>query len=713
MKDEHKTRAQLVNELVEVRQQLAELEAANTKHKQVDETLRDDEARYSLLFNSGNDAVFVYHLSPEGVPSKFVEVNDVACQRLGYTREELSELSLLDISLLEEGIDVRGNIERLLAERHVLIEATHVGKDGRRIPVEINAMLFELNGRPAVMSIARDITGRKQAEEALRDSEERYRMLVNLAPDIIYRLNEDGKIAFISPSVRQLGYDPGELVGRPFEEIVHPDDSGKATNGFVERRVSERAMKDVEIRLLAKAGEARDYAVIYRAVSLSARGLWDVPDDQIKQPDKSFLYTQGIARDITGRKRAEEALRESEARFRSVSQSAIDAIISADSQTNIVFCNASAQRMFGYTEDEMLGRPLAVLIPERFRDAHGQAMRRLRSAVESRLIGEMTEWVGLRQDGSEFSVESSLATWEAGGEAFYSAIMRDITERRQAEWALVERMKELTCLYAVHRDMQEDLSVDELGRRVVEHLVPAMQFPEITVPVIELDDRRFTSKRYTEELSHRLHADVRVGGEVRGRVWVYYAEDRPFLIPEEQNLLNSIAETLGVWLERRWAEEALRAEKERAQGYLDVAGVMIVAIDIDQKVSLINRRGAEILGCEEESIIGQNWLDNFIPESIRGEVKIVFDDLMAGRMEAVEYFENLVLTRSGEERLIAWYNTYLCDEAGNIVGTLSSGEDITERRQAEETIRYQANLVENVSDAIISTDLHFNINTRE
>jgi len=109
----------------------------------------------------------------------------------------------------------------------------------------------------------------------------------------------------------------------------------------------------------------------------------------------------------------------------------------------------------------------------------------------------------------------------------------EIAERRRVEWALSERVKELTCVHAVNHDLREQLSIDEPFRRVIEHLVPAMQPPEITVPMIELDDRRFTQERYTEGLSHGLHAEIRVGGEARGRLWAYYAEDRPFLIPEE------------------------------------------------------------------------------------------------------------------------------------------------------------------------------------
>ena len=136
--------------------------------------------------------------------------------------------------------------------------------------------------------------------------------------------------------------------------------------------------------------------------------------------------------------------------------------------------------------------------------------------------------------------------------------------------------------------------------------------------------------------------------------------------------------------ERKQAEETLRKERDRAQNYLDVAGVIMVAIAPDQTVILINKKGSEILGYREEEIIGKNWFDTFIPERIRSEVKTTFGKLMAGEVEPVEYFENPVLQRNGEERIIAWHNTLLKDEAGNLIGTLSSGEDITALKKIEE-----------------------------
>ena len=145
--------------------------------------------------------------------------------------------------------------------------------------------------------------------------------------------------------------------------------------------------------------------------------------------------------------------------------------------------------------------------------------------------------------------------------------------------------------------------------------------------------------------------------------------------------------------EHKRAEEALQKERDKTQMYLDVAEVVLVVIDVDQKVSLINKKGCEILGYNEREIIGENWFETCIPERNRDKIKAVFEQLMAGEIEPVEYFENHVLTKSGEEKIIAWHNAVLKDEKGKITATLSSGEDITERKKIEEELRkYMAEL---------------------
>jgi PAS domain S-box-containing protein len=134
------------------------------------------------------------------------------------------------------------------------------------------------------------------------------------------------------------------------------------------------------------------------------------------------------------------------------------------------------------------------------------------------------------------------------------------------------------------------------------------------------------------------------------------------------------------------SEESLREERDRAQHYLDVAKTLLVVINSDQRVSLINKKGCEILGYPENEIIGKNWFDLFVPARMRDEVRATFKMLMAGEIQPVEHFENPVMSRQGEERLIAWHNAVLESDEGQIIATLSSGEDITERKRAEEQL---------------------------
>jgi PAS domain S-box-containing protein len=149
------------------------------------------------------------------------------------------------------------------------------------------------------------------------------------------------------------------------------------------------------------------------------------------------------------------------------------------------------------------------------------------------------------------------------------------------------------------------------------------------------------------------------------------------LIAELQALRREYSKLEKSESKRRWIDQNL------SRRFLDLNGVIVVAINADQKVSFINRSGCTILGYTKNEILGKNWFDTFIPEDIRTELRVVFEQLMAGEVKLTEYFDNMVLTKKGEIKIIAWHNTVLTDKYGTITGTLSWGEDITERKKAE------------------------------
>lgn len=151
-------------------------------------------------------------------------------------------------------------------------------------------------------------------------------------------------------------------------------------------------------------------------------------------------------------------------------------------------------------------------------------------------------------------------------------------------------------------------------------------------------------------------------------------------------------------------------KQELTQSYLDIAGVMIVALNQKGEVTLINKKGCEILGYEERELTGKNWFDTCLPATIRDEVREVFRQLMAGQVDALEYYDNPVITKAGEERIVSWHNTVLRDESGCPYGTLSSGLDITERQKAEFSLRESEAkmraILETAVDGIITIDDH-------
>ncbi len=138
--------------------------------------------------------------------------------------------------------------------------------------------------------------------------------------------------------------------------------------------------------------------------------------------------------------------------------------------------------------------------------------------------------------------------------------------------------------------------------------------------------------------------------------------------------------------DRKRMEEAVRTERDKAQGYLNIAGVMLATINADETITLINKSGCQYLGYTEGELLGKNWFDTLVPEKIRDEVRGVFNSLMAGEIEPVEFYENPLLTKDGDERLIAFHNTVTQDQDGHIDGVLLSAEDITERKKAEQKL---------------------------
>jgi PAS domain S-box-containing protein len=152
--------------------------------------------------------------------------------------------------------------------------------------------------------------------------------------------------------------------------------------------------------------------------------------------------------------------------------------------------------------------------------------------------------------------------------------------------------------------------------------------------------------------------------------------------------------TAGLLLRHKKTHRALLKEQHDAQAYLDIAGVAIVVLDRGGRVALINRKGCELLERGSEGIVGEPWFERFVAELYRAENLATWNRVLAGEITSGHHFENAILSKSGVQRQMAWHRTVMLDADGQVVGTVSSGEDITGRRKSEELLRRQEALAQ-------------------
>ncbi|MFQ6035369.1 MAG: PAS domain S-box protein, partial [Sedimentisphaerales bacterium] len=387
------------------------------------------------------------------------------------------------------------------------------------------------------------------------------------------------------------------------------------------------------------------------------------------------------------RKRAEETLRKSEERYRTLYESSRDGIVTADLKGNITECNQAYANMLGYSREELKKISYQDVTPSKWHVFNEKIFQEVMELGYSGVFER--EYV--RKDRTVFPV--SLHAWridnEDGNPAGVGFIVRDITERKKAEEKLSQALIWQEAIFEGSRDAifisDENSRFVAVNRAACELTgyskaellsmrIPGLHKPEDLTAYNLYHDRIMAGEEIVSEAKILRKDGTKVDTEFNNRC--IRISGMPYM--------HTVARDI---TERKRAELLLRKERDKAQKYLDVAAVMLVAIDSEQRVGLINKKGCQILGYKEEEILAKNWFDNFLPDSIKDQVREIFEKTVRGQIDPPKYYENPILTKNGQERLIAWHNTILRDEKGEVIATLSSGEDITERKKAEEALR--------------------------
>jgi PAS domain S-box-containing protein len=399
------------------------------------------------------------------------------------------------------------------------------------------------------------------------------------------------------------------------------------------------------------------------------------------------------------KERAEQALRESEIRFRDIALSTSDWFWEVDAHGVYTYCSDKVEIALGYTAHEIVGRaPFDLMLPKEA-ERLGPWFQEM-AAQKARII-DLENW-NLHKDGHAVCLlTNGVPILDPQGNLVgYRGADKDITERKKVEEALHRSEEEYRQVVSTSTDsiMVFDATtknfVDVNEAAVELYGYSKEEFLNINILDITGEEAK-TRDSFDKVLQGKIaFVPLRYHKKKDGTVFPveisasqFYVGDRTFVCGVVRDIT-----------ERKKAEEALQREKDTAQMYLDMAGTMLMAIGADRKIALINQRGCQILGYREEELIGKNWFQTCLPKRLRDEVESVFVRLLAGEIEPIEYYENPVVTKDGDERIIAWHNTVLRDDQGRIIGTLSSAEDITERKLAEEELAKHREHLEELVD---------------
>jgi len=335
MKGQEKTKKQLMDELVKLRQQIIELQKSEIKHRQVEETLGENEEKYRILVEMAADGILI-----ETVEGRILECNTAGAKIYGYTKEEMIGLTLADLVPKEFAKILPPVITEKETTHGIFLPRISKKKDGTIFPTEIASKIINIAGKPRLIAYIRDITKRKEAEKKLRKARKMFSSLFNSSPEATLYHNKEGCIININPRFTELfGYTPEEMRGRKIDEgMIYP--ANKIKEGIILTQKAFNGFSDYETIRKKKDGTLVPVIISSAPVVI----------------DKKPQGTIALYRDITERKKAEENLQKSQKELASLFKNIPQAVVYLDENSNIKNISPRFTELFGYTLEEIKSR---------------------------------------------------------------------------------------------------------------------------------------------------------------------------------------------------------------------------------------------------------------------------------------------------------------------------------------------------------------------
>jgi len=650
--------------------------------EEVQKSLRLETGYLEQLFASAQEGIAM--LDCNGVVQR---INSQFSRIFGYSSEEAIGKSIDDLIVPADHFqDARAITRRALNGESVALEGTRRRKYGMLIDVSVLASPIVVNNKlVGVYSIYRDITARKQAERRLRESEDRYRTLVNTTPEAVTVTDLEGKITYVAPQTLTLhGYDkPEELLGKSAFEMIEPKDHKKA-KANMKKTFEKGIVRDIEYILLKKDGRQ-----FYGELNASL-----IRDGQGKPI--AFVAT---TRDITERKLAERALKESEEKYRNLFHSSNDAIFIHDMDGNITDANDRAVSLFGYEKEDILEMTVAQLHPA---DQLAKSSQAFKAIAKDGFVN--FEAYFKKEDGSIFPAEVSASLFEIGDTRWIQGVVRDISDRKESEMRLresEERYRDLVeragaAILLIDRDgifnyynkrFTELLgySFDDMRQKQLESIVHPDDFERVS------RIRQALIQGKTETFRHEFRGVRKDGG-------IIYLECDATAVRDNGNIIGTRSYIWDVTLRKR-SEEEIKSSEERLKLLFEYAPDGYFLTDLKGNFLDSNKATEEITGYKKQELAGKSFVKARLLSA--DQVRRIYEILARNAMGQRTGPDEFVLTRKDGSKTIVGIRTYPVKIDGNTV-VLGIARDMTDYKRTQEELRKSYDRMQKVLEDTIN-----------
>ena len=616
-----------------------------THRKQAEQALKTSEAKFRDLFHVVVDPMFIHDM--EG---NFLEVNESACLTLGYSRQELVRMNVADIDAHFSEEQMMNAITELMQTGEILFEGMHKTRDNRQFPVEIHSRIIEFEGKKAILSLARDISRRKEAEQ-------RYELLSNVTFEGIL-IHKGGLALDLNASCSRLtGYAREELIGKNlFTLIATPQDQEKARQNMM---LHEVAPYDIKVR--RKDGSVFD-------AELEARDI-EHQGEQVRIV---------AIRDITERKRSEQALKESKETNQRLADATFEAIFFSENGicTNQ---NSTAERMFGYTLAEAIGKPGTDWIHLNYR---GLVKHKMMSGS-----ADPYEAVALRKDGSTFPCEIQAKTAIHDDRKVRITALRDITDRKRAEEALQRSEKRFRAMFEQAAAGIVTVIPNGYIIDVNQRFCQIMGYTKEELLRLSVDDLMWPEDSqqencYLDEVNSQKRDSYHIEKRYRHKdghpIWTNLSSN---VIRDEQGNIHYAIGVVVDITDRKQAEEALRQSERNWRDSFDSLDDVMMIISADCIIEQINQHGLDLLGLPREQVIGQKCYTTLHGADRPEDYCPFHTTLHSHAVASTEHYEEAF------GKYFSIKSSPICDDKGNIVKFVDLMRDITDSKQAEVSLK--------------------------